>query len=134
MIIMNKFQKRISKLSKNLNNAIVVGSAFGNLENLLEMFKTVFVINDSPPKIKARNLVYRSDFGSLISYADITVIFVDLDRLDMLQTLSDIWQRNNSVVVIEGGEAIGREFSKSLYHTRWQCTSLQGTYHVWEKI
>jgi hypothetical protein len=113
---------------------MVVGTAFGNLENLLEMFKTVFVINDTSPAIKARNLVYRSNFGNLVMYTDITAIFVDLSHIDSLQTLSDIWQRNKSVVIIEGNDAIGREFSKSLYHTGWQCTSLQGTYHIWEKI
>jgi hypothetical protein len=48
--------------------------------------------------------------------------------------VKDFWQRNNSKVIIEGDEPIGREFSKPLYDTGWGCTSKQRVFHVWEKL
>jgi hypothetical protein len=133
-MIMNKFQKRLRKLDKNQINAIVIGTAFGNLENILEIYNTVFVINENFPTVKAKNLVYREDFHNLNAITEVSAIFFDLSRLDRFEMVKDFWQRNNSKVIIEGDEPISREFSKSLYDTGWGCTSKQGLFHVWEKL
>jgi hypothetical protein len=133
-MIMNKFQKRLCKLYKNQVNAVVIGTAFGNLENVLEIYNTVFVIDENFPTIKAKNLVYREDFHNLNAITEVSAIFFDLTRLDRFEMVKDFWQRNNSKVIIEGDEPIGREFSKPLYDTGWGCTSKQGLFHVWEKL
>ena len=133
-MIMNKFQKRLCKLDKNQVNAVVIGCAFGNLENILEIYATVFVIDDKLPTVKAKNLVYREDFYNLNAITEVGAIFFDLSRLDQFEMVKDFWQRNKSKVIIEGDEPIGREFSKPLYDTGWGCTSKQGLFHVWEKL
>ena len=133
-MIMNKFQKRLRKLDKHQINAIVVGGAFDNLENILEIYATVFVIDENLPTVKAKNLVYREDFHNLNAITEVSAIFFDLNRLDRFEMVKDFWQRNNSKVIIEGDEPIGREFSKPLYDTGWGCTSKQGLFHVWEKL
>ena len=133
-MIMNKFQKRLSKLNKNQVNAVVIGTAFGNLENVLGIYATVFVIDENFPTVKAKNLVYREDFHNLNAITEVSAIFFDLSRLDRFEMVKDFWQRNNSKVIIEGDEPISREFSKSLYDTGWGCTSKQGLFHVWEKL
>jgi hypothetical protein len=133
-MIMNKFQKRLRKLDKNQINAIVIGCAFGNLENILEIYNTVFVIDENLPTVKAKNLVYRENFDNLNAITEVSAIFFDLTRLDRFEMVKDFWQRNNSKVIIEGEEPIGREFSKPLYNTGWGCTSKQGLFHVWEKL
>jgi hypothetical protein len=133
-MIMNKFQKRLRKLDKNQINAVVVGTAFGNLENILEIYNTVFVINENLPTVKAKNLVYREDFHNLNAITEVSAIFFDLNQLDRFEMVKDFWQRNNSKVIIEGDEPIGREFSKPLYDTGWGCTSKQGLFHIWEKL
>jgi hypothetical protein len=131
---MNKFQKRLRKLDKNQINAVVIGTAFGNLENILEIYNTVFVINENLPTVKAKNLVYREDFHNLNAITEVSAIFFDLNQLDRFEMVKDFWQRNNSKVIIEGDEPIGREFSKPLYDTGWGCTSKQGLFHIWEKL
>ena len=133
-MIMNKFQKRLSKLDKNQVNAVVIGSAFGYLENILEIYATVFVIDENLPTVKAKNLVYKENFDNLNAITEVSAIFFDLNRLDRFETVKDFWQRNNSKVIIEGDDPIGREFSKPLYDTGWGCTSKQGLFHVWEKL
>jgi hypothetical protein len=133
-MIMNKFQKRLRKLNKNQGNAVVIGTAFGNLENILEIYNTVFVIDENFSTVKAKNLVYKENFDNLNAITEVNAIFFDLSRIDRFEMVKEFWQRNNSKVIIEGDEPIGREFSKPLYDTGWGCTSKQGLFHVWEKL
>lgn len=131
---MAKFAKRLRKLSGYTENALVVGKAFGNLDQLLEIYINVFVIDDSPPAAKARNLIYKENFDDLNILTQVGAIFIDLDKIDKLDILEDFWQRHKSTIFVEGNDCILRHLSKPLFKTGWQCTSLQGIYHVWEKI
>lgn len=131
---MNKFQKRIRKLTRKSTNALVVGNAFGLLDEILGIFNTVFVISDEPPLVKSKNLVFRENFNNLTNITDVGAIFFDLSQLHQLENLQNFWSRNNSKVLIEGNEVIEREFSKPLYKTNWGCVSQNGFFHVWEQI
>ena len=131
---MSKFEKRLRKTTKDTNNAVVVGQAFGHLENLLSIYQSVFVIDDTKPDIKAKNLIYREDSNHMNNIVDVSAIFFDLNRISSLENFKEFWKRNNSYVIIEGNDSITREFSKPLFDTGWGCTSLQGIFHVWEKI
>ena len=131
---MAKFAKRLRKLSSYTENALVVGKAFGNLDQLLEIYTNVFVVDDDPPSAKARNLIYKENFDDLNVLTQVGAIFIDLDKIDKLEILEDFWQRHRSTIFVEGNDCILRHLSKPLFKTGWQCTSLQGIYHVWEKI
>ena len=131
---MAKFEKRLRKLSGYTENALVVGKAFGNLEHLLEIYTNVFVIDDAPPSVKARNLIYKENFNDLTTLTQVGAVFVDLDKIDQLGILEEFWKRHKSTVFVEGNDAIDRQLSKSFYKTGWECTSLQKIYHVWEQI
>ena len=131
---MAKFAKRLRKLSGYTENALVVGKAFGNLDQLLEIYTNVFVVDDDPPSAKARNLIYKENFDDLNMLTQVGAIFIDLDKIDKLDILEDFWQRHRSTIFVEGNDCILRHLSKPLFKTGWQCTSLQGIYHVWEKI
>jgi len=131
---MAKFAKRLRKLSGYTENALVVGKAFGNLDQLLEIYTNVFVVDEDPPSAKARNLIYKENFNDLNVLTQIGAIFIDLDKIDQLEILEDFWQRHKSTIFVEGNDCILRHLSKPLFKTGWQCTSLQGIYHVWEQI
>jgi predicted Rossmann-fold nucleotide-binding protein len=131
-MIMNKFQKRLSKLLKNCENAVVVGHGFGYLREITEMFKTVFVISSSPPGIKLKNLVYMEEFNNLSQISEVSIIFVDLEKIHSLENFEQLWRRTNSLVAIEGNDAIGRDLSTTLYRSGYECTGLHGFYHIWE--
>lgn len=131
---MAKFAKRLRKLSGYTENALVIGQAFGYLEPLLEIYTNVFVIDHTEPSVKARNLIYKQNCNDLNVLTQVGAIFIDLDKIDCLESLVDFWQRHNSTVFVQGNDCIPRHLSKPLFKTNWQCTSLQGIYHVWEKI
>ncbi len=132
MIIMTKFQKRIKKLYKHPENCLIVGEGFGFLNEIIEIYKTVFVVSDRKPNLKSKNLVYREEFDDLSNLVEITAVFLDLSLLDKLETVMHIASRNKSFVIIEGNDPIGRDKSGPLYKTGYQCTGLYGSFHVWE--
>jgi len=131
---MAKFAKRLRKLSGYTENALVVGKAFGNLDQLLEIYTNVFVVDEDPPSAKARNLIYKENFNDLNVLTQVGAVFIDLNKIDQLEVLEDFWQRHKSTIFVEGNDCILRHLPKPLFKTGWQCTSLQGIYHVWEKI
>ncbi len=131
---MNKFQKRVQKISRPHENAVVVGDGFGYLPDILEIFNTVFILGGEKPELKAKNLVYKESYQNLNNITSVSAMFFNLKDIDKLDEFKSFWQRNDSVVIIEGDSPIEREFSKSLYATQWGCTSLQGFFHVWERL
>ena len=131
-MIMNKFQKRLSKLSKNCETAVVIGHGFGYLDAIIKIFKTVFVISNTAPQIKSKNLIYRENFDNLSQITEVSVILFDLAEIHRLLNVSPIWHRNKAIVIIEGNDPIGRTLSKSLYDSSYECTGLHGFFHTWE--
>ena len=132
MIIMEKFQKRLTKVCKTTETAVVVGSGIGNLEKILTLFNTVFVFSSNNNKLKAKNLIYRENFDHLSQITEVGIIIFDLDQVQMLEISSPLWTKWKSTVVIEGNDPIDRSLSKSLYKNEYECTSTQGAFHVWE--
>jgi hypothetical protein len=129
---MNKFQKRLTKLSRSNTHALVLGSAFGILDQIVEIYDTVFVVSALPPVIKAKNLIYKENFVKLDHLQDMSSIFVDIDQLDHLDKVEVIWRKHNSKLFVEGGDRVENDKVKILYDSGWACTSLQGSFHVWE--
>ena len=132
MNIMNKFEKRLKKISKNIENCLVVGQGFGHLEELTEIYNTVFVIDKTRPELKVKNLVFRDNFDDTSYMSGISSVFFDLNSISELEKSSPVWLKNKSLVIIEGDSPIERHLSKPLFHSGWQCTSVQGFFHVWE--
>jgi ribonucleotide monophosphatase NagD (HAD superfamily) len=131
---MNKFQKRLSKLTKNNTSALVIGTAFGQISQILSIYSTVFIVNEAMLELKAKNLIYRQTIDRLDYLVNVGVVFLDMQHIDKLENLQTFWKKNNSLVLIEGNDAISRDLSKPLYDSGWRCTSLQGIFHVWGPI
>lgn len=132
MIIMSKFKKKISKSVKHLENAIVLGNGFNELDLILESFQTVFVFSYDPPTKKAKNLVYRENFNDVSPLFGVSVVFVDRDRLDDLEKLVDVWTKCQSAIMIEGNEVIDRSLSKILYSHGYHAVDQQSVFHTWK--
>lgn len=128
---MSKFIKRLGKLKNNLRNAIVIGQGFGRLPEIASIFKTVFVFSNTPT-VRSKNIVFRTNYIDLSQLTEIDMILIDLDHITQLATFTSIWLRDNSLILIEGNEPIGREFSQSLYNTNYRCLTQLGHFHLWK--
>lgn len=132
MIIMDKFQKRLSKSCGSMENALVIGSGINNLEKIINIFKNVFVFSKTSPQIKAKNLIYRENFNHISQITEISAVIFDLDYVKYLEDTAVVWTKWKSTIIIEGDIPIGRDLSTSLYKNHYECTSIQGFFHVWE--
>jgi hypothetical protein len=131
---MDKFEKKIRKLVSIPENALVVGSGIGNLSSIINMHDSVFIVDCDNQIIKSKKLIYREDINNLKEISNIRVIYVDIDKLHRLEVLKNQWQRHKSLVIVEGGEPIGRDVSNPLYNTSWGCVSVEKRFHVWERL
>ena len=129
---MTKYQKRLHKLSRNNAHALVLGSAFGILDQVVEIYDTVFVVSADQPPVRAKNLVYKETFVKLDHIQNIASIFIDYTELCNLDKVEALWKKHNSIIFIEGDVRIDNAVAKPLYDSGWACTSLQGIFHVWE--
>ena len=131
---MDKFEKKIRKLVNIPENALVVGSGIGNLSSIINTHDSVFIVDCNDHSTKSKKLIYREDINNLKEISNIRIIYVDTDKLHRLELLKDQWQRHKSLVIIEGGEPIGRDLSIPLYNTSWGCVSVEKKFHVWERL
>jgi hypothetical protein len=131
---MSKFYKRIKKTCgvKDLTNVLVVGSAFGNLDDLLETFTTVFVLLPFDSTIKRRNLVYRQGLDNIEAMVDIDAIFIERRSIKVIKTLYPIWQRWKPTLFIEGEEIISKEDTKPLTLSNYRLIDTQKGLQVWK--
>jgi hypothetical protein len=130
---MNKFQKRVKKSQDNLLSALVIGTGFGYLKEISEMFNTVFVVAKERPELKLKNVVFREGKASLDPLTDITTIFIDRDQVSTLEHLVGTLHKHHPLVHIEGNEVIEREFSRPFYDNGFRAIDQQGFYHTWKK-
>lgn len=129
---MSKLAKRLRKLVKSPENAVILGQGFGHLDIVLELFKTIFIFSWDSPQIKAKNLVFRENFNDLAPLAEVSMVFVDLDQLHHLEKIMPVCLKCRSLIIIEGNEVIGRDLSKILYANNYRAVDQHGFYHVWK--
>ena len=55
-MIMSKFSKKILSAKKEHRNCLVVGNGLGYLDDILESFQTVFIIDSVNINIRKRNI------------------------------------------------------------------------------
>jgi hypothetical protein len=129
---MNKITKRLRKLVKSPENAVVVGQGFGHLDIMLNLFKTIFIFSWDAPKVKAKNLIFRENFDDLSPLSEVSMVFVDLNQLQHLEKIIPVCIRHNSLIIVEGNDVIGRDLSKILYINNYRAVDQHGFYHVWK--
>lgn len=131
---MNKFQKRIAKnIKKSPIDCLVIGNGFGRFEDFLEMFSTVFLLNSNIEK-KAINLVHRKDVNAVYDLRHIGGIFLDLNEIEIIDSLSPLLTRIWPDIFIEGNTVIERKYSKTLYQLGYRAISQLGECHQWSKV
>jgi hypothetical protein len=110
----------------------VVGSAFGNIEDLLETCSTVFISHPKDENLRRKNLVYRESLDSIHLLHNIDFIIIDQDLINVIPTLERVWKKWSSALVIEGSTDTSMPYNKFLKLNRYQIVDIQKHYHVWK--
>jgi hypothetical protein len=131
---MSKFSKKIKKIVRSPQYALVVGNGFGHLSDILDTFQTVFLISNDLIDMQDKKLIRRENFDNLSELSNIQLIIINLDCIDKLSFLSGVWQKNKPYILIEGYHPIERNFSAPLYNSGYRCFELFDEFHLWKKI
>ena len=129
---MTKFSKRIKKINRRARNLLVIGTAFGNLEELLDSFDTVFVVSSNPPIIKKRNLIYRENYNDIHTLTDVDIIIVDFDHSNFISELTQVWRRTNPAIVVQGPDLISKDIQKMLKSDHYNIVEVVYGYYLWK--
>lgn len=130
---MNKFTKRIVKSIKVEGNALIIGDGFGFLQDILNLFPSVFIILNQHQRIKARNIIYRDTLDNIQLLPDINVVFLDLCLKHRLSEFENIMIRPSPIFLVEGNNPLEREWTKKFYSTGYRAVDQQGYFHQWKK-
>lgn len=129
---MTKFSKRMRKANRKARNVLVIGSAFGNLEELLDTFDTVFVVNNQEARIQKRNIVYRENFDNIHLITDVDLIIIDFDQEKFIPDTIQVWRRANPTIIIQGPDLISKDYQKLLKADHYSIIEVAKGYYVWK--
>lgn len=128
---MNKFARKLKKLNKHARNILIVGNACGSIEELVDYFRTIFLIDDKKRIFRAKNVVYRENFDNIHLIDNVDIILVDLDHENRLVDLTPVFKRWNPVIVLEGPDLISKENQKFLKSNNYQIVDIYKRLYVW---
>lgn len=129
---MSKFVKRIKKLNKAARNVLIVGQGWGNLQDVIDSYSSIFLIDDENRLVRAKNVVYRENFDNLNQLQDVDLVLLDLDHENHINDFIILLQRWSSILLIEGPELISKENQKLLKSNRYEIVEVQKRYYVWK--
>ncbi len=129
---MSKFAKRLKKLNKKARNVLVVGNAWGNIQELSESYNTIFLVDDQQRKVRGRNIVYRENFDNIHLLYDVDIILIDIDHQNHISELYQLFKRWDSLIIIQGPELISKENQNFLKSHNYQIVEIHKTYYQWK--
>jgi hypothetical protein len=131
---MSKFTKRVLGKGKNIRCCLVIGNGFDLINDIVDNFRTVFIVNSGDRSLRKRNVVYRQDFTNIDILTDIDVIFIDRDQERGLALSEPLFAKFNPTVVIENTDSWSRESIRSLQLKGYQLVETHKNFIKWAKI
>lgn len=129
---MTKFAKRLRKISKFPRNAILLGNAFGHIEDVCDVFSSAFVIGTVDYSLKRKNLIFRETIEDLYDIPTVDMIFVNADQAENLRKLPPVWKRFTPIIIVEGSDMLDYGLQKFLKSERFRVVEIQKGYHIWK--
>jgi hypothetical protein len=126
-----KFRNNVLK-KKHYENALVIGSGLGYLENTLACFGSVFIIPDDGFTVRRKNLVVKEDLDKLENLPGISFIFMDWHQHVNIKKMANLILKQKPVLLIEAKELIPLEPLKWLQSHHYSLIEMEKKFHRWE--
>lgn len=130
---MSKLIKRIRKVDKNLENCLVMGTAWGGFSHIVENFQNVFVKKTDKPYIRSRNVIVRDEFVEMALYPQISHVFIDQDCLEYLKSIEKVFTHFSPLIYIGYGEFLDKEISKYFNSLNYEIIEIRKEYQTWKR-
>lgn len=129
---MANFQKIIKKTVRPCTHCLAIKMPDDIVYDLLEVFDTVFAINDSK-KIKHRSIVYREDYNSLSNLPEIKMILCQPGELINLSKLLPIVSKSKPLFCFLTGEhSFDLNLSREFAGVGYEPVSRRKQYQLWQ--
>jgi hypothetical protein len=132
MIIMTKFVKKITKGDKAHENCLVLGNVWGNLDDVVEVFNTVFMLNEGEQPIRRKNVVYRQDFEDVSVLPYITSVFIDFGQLDKIIKIENVIKKFRLSAYIGHGYHLDNHYHRFFNSRGYELVEMNKNYQVWK--
>lgn len=129
---MSKFTKRILKTIKKPKNALVFGQGLNRMEEISEIFDTIFIVEAKDKFFRGRNIIYREKIEDIESLPDIDYVFIDKDCLDYVFSLHVVIRRWCPFILTEGIEEWTKEHTKFLRNKQYRAVDYTKEFYVWK--
>lgn len=131
---MSKFTKRVLGKGKNSRCCLVIGDGFGLIDDIIDNFRTVFIVNSGDRSLRKRNVVYRQDFTGIDILTDIDVIFINRDQERGLALSEPVFAKFRPTVIIENTDSWSRESIRSLQIKGYHLVETHKNFVKWARI
>lgn len=129
---MSKFTKRISKHKKHPRFAVYIGKHSYWLDELLEIFPTVFWIFYDSNTIKSKKLIYVENINLILTLQEIDMIFVADDEKHYIASIQSILIKCHPIIFSRYGLSISKEQVSFFKRFGYQATECTKEYQVWK--
>lgn len=117
-----------------MQDCVVFGTAFDNMEEIIPLFQTVFILDKGADRLRAKNIIYISQIKETMMFSRVNTMFLDLNCLEDLQYLPLLLTICKPYILIEGNDVIGRDKSTLLYKNAYRAISQNKNFHTWVGI
>lgn len=132
---MAKFKKRITKnIRQPIQDCLVIGNAYGFLDEVLDTFDTVFLYKHPDTLLKAKNLIYRQTLESAFTLPRLSAVFIDLHHVNIFDDITPILTGPRPDLFVEGNVVVLKDKTENLYRNGYRAVAQLGWCHQWSKI
>lgn len=129
---MGKFANRLRKTKKHAEHCLILGNAFGNIEEILLFFNTIFVVGRTNLKIRTKKIIYKEDLRETYGFPHIDFVFIDFDQLDRLSDVQDVLGKFRPLIYIGHSEFLDKKYGSFLGKLGFEIVEINKKYQVWQ--
>lgn len=122
----------MKKAQFNFDTALLVSDDFTHLNDLLSVFNSVFVISNTHPGVRAKNLIYRNIKSSLELLPVISVFILQEQYNSLISNYTPILVKSKPAMVIWNSDKLDKEKIKPLLNYGYKRISKEHEYHFWK--
>src|SRR6056300_963247 len=127
---MTKFKKRITKnIRQPIQDCLVIGNAYGFLEDVLHTFDTVFLFGNTNLNLKAKNLIYRQNLESAFGLPRLSAVFIDTEYVNTFDVIGPLLTGPKPDLFVEGNTVTPKTETKNLYKNGYRAVAQLGWCH-----
>jgi hypothetical protein len=129
---MSKFSKRLRKISKKPRNAFILGQGVGEIDDILEVFSSVFVVGDFSQGLRRKNLIYLEKIENINDIPNVDMVFLDRNSFEKIKDLRAMYKRCHPLIFVEGDINLQRDLVKFLVDDGYLVSDIEKRYHIWK--